>query len=139
MGLVSILTIVVGSLLNADPERIARIIGRMRIAILPLFALIFLLDCVTSPGIAVPMLYAVPVLITSLCVSIEWSFASAVLATVLIYMGYYVSPSGGHAEEGYVNRLIAAVLIWACVVLGWLLGYVRKEIQTFYDQRKGLK
>ena len=42
MGLVSILTIVVGSLLQADPERIARIIGRMRIVILPLFALIFL-------------------------------------------------------------------------------------------------
>ncbi len=56
------------------------------------------------------MLYAVPVLITSLCVSIEWSFAGAVLATVLTYMGYYVSPPGGHAEEGYVNRLIAAVL-----------------------------
>jgi hypothetical protein len=139
VGLVSILTIVVGSLLNADPERIARIIGRMRIAILPLFALIFFLDCVTSPGIAVPMLYAVPVLITSLCVSIEWSFASAVLATVLTYMGYYVSPPSGNTEEGYVNRLIAAVLIWACVLLGWLLGYVRKEIQTFYDQRKGLK
>ncbi len=65
MGLVSILTIVVGSLLQADPERIARIIGRMRIVILPLFALIFLLDCVTFPGIAVPMLYALPVLVTS--------------------------------------------------------------------------
>jgi hypothetical protein len=139
VGLGSILTIVVGSLLNADPERIARIIGRMRIAILPLFALIFLLDCVTFFGIAVPMLYAVPVLITSLCVSIEWSFASAVLATVFTYMGYYVSPPGGNAEQGYVNRLIAAVLIWACVLLGWLLGYIRKEIQTFYEQRKGLK
>lgn len=139
MGLVSILTIVFGSLLSADPERIARIVRGMRLAILPLFALIFILDCVTSSGIAVSMLYAVPVLITSLCVSIEWSFAGAVLATVLTYMGYYLSPPGGIADEGYVNRLITAVLIWACVLLGWLLGYVRKEIQTFYDQRKSSK
>lgn len=136
MAPVSGFTIVLGSLLNADPKRIARIIGRMRIAIVPLFALIFLLDCVTPAGIAVPMLYALPVLLTSLCVSIEWSFAGAVLATVLTYTGYFVSPPGGHGEEGYLNRLMAAVLIWACVLLGWLLGYVRNEIQGFYDEHK---
>lgn len=136
MPLAAVLTIVVGSLLNADPKRIARLIGRMRIAIVPLIALIFFLDWVTPAGIALPMLYALPVLLTSLCVSIEWSFAVAVLATVLTYIGYVVSASGGLPEEGYVNRLIAAVLIWSCVLLGWLLGHIRKEIQGFYDERR---
>jgi hypothetical protein len=114
----------------------ARTIRRMRFVILPFFVLILLFDYVVPAGIAVPMLYALPVLMTSLCVSIEWSFASAVLGTVLTYIGYFVSPSGGNVEEAYVNRLIAAVLIWACVLFGWLLGSIRKEIQNFYELHK---
>ncbi|WP_447985916.1 hypothetical protein [Nitrospira sp. Nam74] len=108
----------------------------MKIAILPLFALVFLLDCATPPGIVVPMLYAIPLLITSFHLSIEWAFASAVLATVLTYIGYVLSPPGGNAEEALVNRLIAAVLIWACVLLGWFLSFTRKAIQGVYEKHK---
>jgi hypothetical protein len=43
---------------------------------------------------------------------------------------------GDNADEGTINRLIASVLIWACVLLGWLLGYVRQEIQRFYQEKK---
>jgi hypothetical protein len=91
MSVVSLVALAVGTLLNADPKRIARIVGGMRIAILPMFALIFLLDWVTSAGVVAPALYAVPVLATSLCVSLEWSFASALFASALTYIGYFIS------------------------------------------------
>ena len=40
----------------------------MKMAILPVIALTFVADCVTPLGIAVPMLYVLPVFLTSLTV-----------------------------------------------------------------------
>ncbi|WP_447985722.1 hypothetical protein [Nitrospira sp. Nam74] len=111
-----------------------RIIKGMRLGIIPIFVLVFVLDCVTPLGIAVPVLYVVPVLMTALTASLEWSFGAALIATIVTYCGYLYSPSGGNVDEGTTNRLIASVLIWACVLLGWLLGYVREEIQRFYNE-----
>jgi hypothetical protein len=71
-------------------------------------------DCFTPLGIAVLMLYVLPVLLTALTVGVEWSVAGVVLATVLTCVGYYLSPAGGDIDAGYLNRLIAAILIWAC-------------------------
>ena len=108
----------------------------MRLAIIPIFVVVFLLDWVTPLGITVPVLYVVPVLMTALTASLEWSFGAALIATIITYYGYVYSPSGGNADEGTTNRLIASVLIWGCVLLGWLLGYVREEIQRFYKENK---
>ena len=109
-------------------------ISRMRMAILPLIALTFVVECLTPLGIAVPMLYVVPVLLTSLTVGLEWSVVGAVLANVLTYIGYHLSPSGGDIEADYINRLIASVLVWTAVIIGWLLRTLRQDIQTFYSE-----
>lgn len=132
----SLFALTVGILLEVDPKRVLRVIRRMRIAILPFAVVIFLLDCVAPAGIAVPVLYVLPVLMASLTLSLEWSLLSAVVATALTYVGYYLSPPGANMDEATINRLIASVLIWACVLLGWLLRYVRQEIQNFYQQSK---
>ena len=136
MSVASIITVVIGGLLHANPKRIVQEISRMRMAILPLIALTFVVDCLTPLGIAVPMLYVLPVLVTSLTVGVEWSMAAAVLANVLTYVGYYLSLAGADIDAGYLNRLMASVLIWAAVILGWLLRNVREEIQTFYASNR---
>jgi hypothetical protein len=107
----------------------------MRIGILALIAVTFVMDCLTPLGIAVPTLYVLPVLLTSFTVGLEWSMAAAVLANALTYIGYYLSPPGD-IEAEYINRLIASVLIWAAVIIGWLLRNVREDIQMFYTQHK---
>ena len=61
---------------------------------------------------------------------------AAVLANALTYIGYYLSPAGGAIEAEYINRLIASVLVWAAVIIGWLLRNVREDIQTFYTRYK---
>ena len=135
MGL-TLLALTIGVLLEVDPKRVVRVIRGMRSAILPVAVVIFLLDRVTPAGIAVPVLYALPVLMASLTMSLEWSLLSAVVATALTYVGYYLSPPGANLDDATINRLIASVLIWACVLLGWLLRHVREEIQNFYNQSK---
>src|SRR5687767_9050923 len=110
MSVASIIAVAIGAFLNVDPKRIVKGISRMRIAILPLIALTFVVDCLTPLGIAVPTLYTLPVLLASLTVRLEWSMAAAVLANILTYTGYYVSP-GGDPDAGYVNRLIASVMV----------------------------
>ena len=135
MGL-TFLALTIGVLLEVDPKRVVRVIRGMRSAILPVAVVIFLLDRVTPAGIAVPVLYALPVLMASLTMSLEWSLLSAVVATALTYVGYYLSPPGANLDDATINRLIASVLIWSCVLLGWLLRYVRQEIQNFYKQTK---
>ena len=135
MGL-TFLALTIGVLLEVDPKRVVRVIRGMRSAILPVAVVIFLLDRVTPAGIAVPVLYALPVLMASLTMSLEWSLLSAVVATALTYVGYYLSTPGAHMDDATINRLIASVLIWACVLLGWLLRHVRQEIQNFYKQSK---
>jgi hypothetical protein len=130
-----VIAVAIGALLNVDPKRIVREISRMRIAILPLIALTFVADCLTPLGIAVPTLYTFPVLLASLTVRLEWSMAAAVLANILTYIGYYLPP-GGDTEAGYINRLIASVLVWVAVIIGWLLRNVREDIQTFYTRYK---
>lgn len=62
--------------------------------------------------------------------------AAAVLANALTYIGYSVSPPGGDIEAGYINRLIASVLVWAAVSIGWLLRNIRDAIQAFYTEHK---
>jgi hypothetical protein len=136
VSVAAVIAVAIGALLNADPKRIVQGISRMRMAILPLIALTFVVDCLTPLGIAVPMLYVVPVLLTSLTVGVESSMAAAVLANVLTYVGYSLSPAGGDIDAGYLNRLIGSVLIWAAVIMGWLLRKVREDIRTFYANHK---
>ena len=136
MSVALVIAVAIGTLLNVDAKRIVQQIRRMRIAILPFIVLTFGVDCLTPLGIAVPMLYALPVFMTSLTVGVEWSMAAAVLANALTYIGYSVSPPGGDIEAGYINRLIASVLVWATVIIGWLLRDLRDDIQTFYTKHK---
>jgi K+-sensing histidine kinase KdpD len=135
VSVASLVAVGIAAFFNADPKRIVRGIRRMRIAILALIAVTFVMDSLTPPGIAVPTLYVLPVLLTSLTVGFGWSMAAAVLANALTYIGYYLSP-GGHIEAEDINRLIASVLVWAAVIIGWLLRNVREDIQIFYTQHK---
>jgi len=125
------------SLLEIDPKRVARVIRRLKLSILPGIVAVFVLDLLTPLGVAIPMFYAAPVFLAGLLLSLEWSAATALLATVLSYLGLTLTPEGGDAPFGHINRLIAAVLIWLSLLIGWLLSHVQEQIRTFYDEHKG--
>ena len=124
------------SLLEIDPKRVARGVRRLRLSIVPGMLIVFVLDLLTPLGIAIPMFYAAPVFLAGLLLSLEWSAATAFLATVLSYLGLALTPEGGDAQFGHINRLMAAVLIWLSLLIGWLLSHVQEQIRTFYDEHK---
>src|SRR5690348_5170943 len=114
------------SLLEIEPKRVASVIRRLKLAIAPGMIIVFVLDLMTPLGIAIPMFYAAPVFLAGLLLSLEWSAATAFLATVLSYLGVALSPEGD-AQFGHINRLIAAVLIWLSLLIGWLLSHVQEQ------------
>ena len=111
-------------------------VRRLKLSIAPTMIVVFVLDLLTPAGIAIPMFYAAPVFLAGLLLSLEWSAATALLATVLSYLGLALPPEGGDAQFVHINRLIAAVLIWLALLIGWLLSHIQEQIKTFHDEHK---
>jgi two-component system CheB/CheR fusion protein len=82
----------------------------------------FWADTRTPNGIAVPVLYVVPVLLFIWAGRFWEPFVVAVTATVLTAAGLYLSPAGGSLEIAQINRPIEALIVW---VTAALVGYYR--------------
>ena len=88
-----------------------------------LLCIIFLLDAATPIGVAVPVLYVVPVVWFGV-----WSPPSAILpvgiigalSTVLGLLGFFISAAGEGTEFDIMNRILALCAVWF-VVLSILL------------------
>lgn len=88
-----------------------------------LLLIIFLLDASTPIGVAVPLLYVVPVVWFGV-----WSPPSAVLpvgiigalSTVLGLLGFFIAAAGNGTEFDIMNRILALCAVWF-VVLSILL------------------
>jgi two-component system CheB/CheR fusion protein len=88
-----------------------------RIGALVLLALIFWADAITPPGIAVPVLYVVPVLLFMMG---GWWWEPLVVAagsTLLIITGIWVTPAGGSAETGAINRVLGTLGVWTAAII----------------------
>jgi hypothetical protein len=98
-------------------ERILRLVVGL------LLLIIFLLDAMTPIGVAVPVLYVVPVVWFGV-----WSPPSAILpvgmigalSTVLGLLGFFISAAGEATEFDIMNRILALCAVWF-VVLSILL------------------
>lgn len=73
---------------------------------------VFWLDVVTPPGVAVSVFYVAPVLLFFAAGEYWEPLLAAVGATVLIVVGIYVTPGGGSPELGAINRPIEALVVW---------------------------
>ena len=75
-----------------------------RIGALALMALVFWADALTPPGIAVPALYVLPVLLFMLGGAYWEPLLVAIGATLLIAAGTYATPPGGSVAIAMYNR-----------------------------------
>jgi len=88
-----------------------------------LLLIIFLLDVTTPIGVAVPVLYVVPIVWFGV-----WSPPSAILpvgiigavSTVLGLLGFFIYAAGDGTEFDVMNRILALCAVWF-VVLSILL------------------
>jgi hypothetical protein len=88
-----------------------------------LLLIIFMLDATTPVGVAVPVLYVVPVVWFGV-----WSPPNAILpvgiigalGTLLGLLGFFISAAGEATEFDVINRILALCAVWF-VVLSILL------------------
>jgi PAS domain S-box-containing protein len=88
-----------------------------RLGAIVLMALVFWGDAVTPPGIAVPALYVVPVLLFMLGGEYWEPLVVAAGATLLIVTGVYVTPAGGSDQIAMFNRPLEAAMVWISAIL----------------------
>ena len=83
--------------------------------------LIFILDINLSLGIAAGVPYATVILITLWATKQNSAIYFAVICSIMVVLGYIISPPGGEMWKVLMNRALAIFAIWvtAILVLQW--------------------
>ena len=109
------------------------------LALLPLMmiagstAVIFAVDLLLPTGVAIPMLYVIPVLLAVHCRQQWFRVSVAVGCTVLTGVGYMFSGSGVPAWIALSNRALAVIAIWTTAVLAWRHLQATEHISVLQD------
>ena len=103
-----------------------------------LMAVVFLIDLITPLGVAVPMLYALPILISIWAYRPKFTFAIGLISVPLIIIGYFnilsMFPSQPDAEViGIMNRIISLLAIWIAVLLAYIIMLREGELKASHD------
>jgi len=78
---------------------------------------VFVLDLALPLGIAVPMLYAIPLLLTSKDLSRRFTLGLAAVASCLTVLGFLLSSRGPELWPAVANRSLSLVTIWVTTIL----------------------
>lgn len=113
--------------------------GKHELALLPLTmiagstAVIFMVDVLLPRGVALPMLYVIPVLLAVHCRQQWFRIAVAVGCTILTGLGYWLSEPGVPAWITATNRVLALAAIWTTAVLAWRHLQAREQINALQN------
>ncbi len=95
----------------------------LRFAVVILIGLIFWVDVITPPGVAIPALYVLPVLLFMRGGEYWEPILAATGATLLIVSGGYVHPAGGSPEIASINRPLGTLILW---ITAAVIGHYRR-------------
>lgn len=95
-----------------------------------LAALIFAADLYLPQGIAVPMVYVGPILISLWLPHRLFTLGAAAIATLLTLVGFLASTPGASIWMVVMNRSLAVAVIWMTAVLVLLHSQAREDIKT---------
>lgn len=101
---------------------------------IPLLTLgIFVVDLLTPVGIAVSILYVVPLLLTVFRSKEQESLYFCGLATGLLWLGLFLKPSGSSLLYGVLNRTLGTLVLWI-LALG-LIRFRRLQHESVQAER----
>ncbi len=95
---------------------------------------IFLADVFTARGYAEGMLYVAPVLVSLWLPQRRATLITASLCSILLFIGFLVSPPGGELTMALTNRMITLVIILATAFLCLQRRQVKQELQQARDE-----
>ncbi len=89
---------------------------------------IFLADIFIPTGVADGMLYVALVLVGLLSGNRRLIMGGAILGTLLIIVGFFLSPSGGELWKVLLNRFLSIFTLWMTAILCLLQNRSEKEL-----------
>jgi len=93
-------------------------------------AIVFIVDILLPTGVAVPMLYVIPILLAVHCRQHWFRVSVAAGCTVLTLIGYWLSEINVPAWIALSNRALAVAAIWISAVLAWRHLYAKQHINA---------
>lgn len=96
-------------------------------------ALIFVVDMMLPRGVAIPILYVVPILIAANCRQQWFRMTVAAICTVLTMLGYELSDATAPEWIALSNRALATAAIWTISILAWQHTRARTEADLLRD------
>jgi len=93
-------------------------------------AIIFTVDMLLPRGVAVPMLYVIPILLAVSCRQHWFRVSIAVGCTVLTLLGYIFTEPAVPTWIAVSNRSMAVAAIWVSAVLAWRHLYAKEHINV---------
>lgn len=94
---------------------------------------LFVVDLLTPVGIAVSMLYVIPLLLTVFRSKERESFYFCGFATGLLWVGLFLKPEGSLILYGVLNRMLGTAVLWI-VALG-LIRFRRLQQESVQAER----
>ena len=88
-------------------------------AIVALIVIVFVLDLLTPLGIVIWVLYVIPLGVTT------WSSIRSLLpisaggCSMLMILGYFLSPPGVSFEYAVINRSLGIIMLWLVAYFLW--------------------
>ncbi len=112
---------------------------RQELALLPLTLIaglittIFVVDLLLPRGVAIPMLYVVPILLAVQCRQQWFRVSVAVGCTVLTVLGYTFTEAAVPEWIAVTNRTLAIAAMWISAVLAWERAKAKAHIAILRD------
>jgi signal transduction histidine kinase/CheY-like chemotaxis protein len=93
----------------------------------------FVIDAVTPLGVAVWLLYLLPVALCVFTADPRLPFLAGAAATLLIIAGYFLSPAGVavHPALPQINRVLAIAAVWSMAIPGYYFIEGRLRLHRF--------
>ncbi len=108
--------------------------GRVLAVAVVLAALFLVFDLILPLGVAAGMPYVVVVLIGLFGRTPGLSYFLAILCTVLVAVGYLVSPAGGEPWVVFMNRGLAILSVWAIAIMSARIHRHQKVVRDLFDR-----
>lgn len=96
-------------------------------------ATIFATDLLVPRGVALPMLYVIPILLAMNCRQHWFRVSVAIGCTVLTVLGYKYSDLGVPIWIAVGNRTLAVAAIWIAAVLAWQRTKATEQVALLRD------
>jgi hypothetical protein len=94
---------------------------------------IFAVDMLLPRGVAIPMLYVIPILLAASCRQHWFRVAVAVGCTILTLLGYEFTEDAVPTWIALSNRTLAVAAIWISAVLAWQRTKAAEQVALLRD------